>query len=221
MVCTATNIDAITKRLGISERTLRKYLKFRDFLFGGTINVSNYEEFLEILRDKIFEKIIPWEALKESLNENAPANFLTIKRIIEKNGNEISFSSAKALFSLLKQAGIISIVPMLRLVSSNVDLVHHFILTKGVVSVGEIMEKFARKTWVIQAIFELFRSGRVIIKGLDVPKEVVEKYEWYNIPVEVVQGCKSINIYVDRSTGEKRAEIVLDPRWKVILNENP
>ena len=219
LVSTSKDASKIRARIDISDRTLRIYIKFRDFLFNGPVDVSDFDDFIVLLREKIFEKVIPKHLLEELSNNKIPFNCLTLKNILKKNGKEISVSSAKALLSLLKKLNIVFPMVIFHLISTNVELVYSFILQRGITTVNEIKSYFSDAPWVIDALLDLWSQEKIDIENLDVPKEIYKKYGRYDIPPEEVRGLKSINIYFDRRTGKKKAEIILSPKSKVIIRE--
>ncbi len=221
LVSTMRDESKINKRIKMSRKVLASYIRFRNFLFNGSIDASDFETFISLLKEKIVEKIIPVEVLKDLSENNLPANPITLKQALASFGYDLSQSSAKSLFSLLKKLNLVSIIPTFYKVNNQADLIYSYLLRKGASTIKEIKDKFSNASWIYDALLELWSNDRVEIEGLDVPKEVYKKYGKSGIPLDLVNGSTSINIYLDRKTGEKKAEIILNPRSKVILSEIP
>jgi len=217
-VLTMKNATKIKEKLGIKEKTLKSYVNFGNLIFEEEKqNIPpSYEEFLALLKEKLFQKLPLHKVLNEMENKSQPLNSIVLQELLKKHGIKISTSSCKALLSLLKKLGVICSIPKTIYSKSTEDLVLSHILAKGEVKFSDIKKKFPIRD-IDDIIIKLWAEGKIDIPGLNIPQEVAKKHGRH-IPADQINQLppsKFINSYIDRESGKKFFEIVIAPEDKV------
>ncbi len=217
-ICVKKDPYDLAGKLKLSKRTLESYVKFRDLLFNGRVSALGFEEFLEKMKHSLVELIGGEQLLKSLSNDRTYLNSATLKNKLKESGFKISMSSAENLISLLVNLGAVYPVRVFYYTPSLSEQVLGFIADKGAVKVIDIKKKFEGNPRIYDALLELWSKNLVEIPSLDVSREIYLEYGRTGIPAELAAPFKSVNFYVDRRTGKKVAEIILDDKAKVIYN---
>ena len=207
----------------LKEKSFRRYLKFREYLFGGYIKAESYSIFIDEIRKAILSKIISEDSLNQLANK--PLNPITIKNLFIEKNREISNSSAKALLSLLIRVYLLDQVNIIKNISvdgendQDKELIYYYLLRRrNFISVKELKNKFSdypRKHKINNYLLELWIDGKVDIGGLDIPKEICKDYNFENISPEQVKDYESIELFRIRETGELKARILIQDDFKL------
>jgi len=201
-------------KIKISNRTLRSYTKFISMLFKNfKPRVTSYEEFVEILKRRLFETLDLDQVLGDIHNKGLPFNEIIFQRYLSTK-YEISKTSAKALLSLLTKLNVVTYYPRFVYIKSRKDILYYYILSKGIVSFGELKRKF---NWVDvkNLVIGLIIEGLVEVERFDVPLDVLRKYGDRIPPSAINKKSKFLSEYIDRRSGEKFYEVVLTSRDKI------
>jgi len=206
------------EKLGLKEKTIKAYMNFGNLLFGEEQRdiPPSFEEFLDVIRENLFQKLPLHEVLSEMESKAHPLNSTILLELLRKRGIAISMSSCKALLSLLKKLGVVSSIPKTVYSKAPEDLVLSYILSKGEVKFSDIKKKFPIRD-IDDIIVKLWAEGKIEIPGLNVPRELVKKFGRH-IPADQIEEpppSKFLNQYVDRESGKKFLEIVIAPEDKV------
>ena len=207
----------------LKEKSFRRYLKFRNYLFEGYIKAESYSIFIDEIRKAILSKIISEDNLYQLANK--PLNPITIKMFFREKNREISNSSAKALLSLLIKVYLLDQVNIIKNISvdgendQDKELIYNYLLRRrDFISVKELKNKFSdypRKHKINNYLLELWIEGKVDIVGLDIPKEICSDYNFENILPEQVKDYQSIEVFRVRETGELKARISIQDDFKL------
>lgn len=215
--------DTSAKSIGLKEKSLKQYTKFRDYIFGDIIKAQSYSIFIDKLRDAFLSKIISHQELME-LNTK-PFNPMTIKQFFDNNNIQISNTSAKNLLSLLTKVHLVDQINIIKNVAikeeseQDKQLLYYFLLrNNNFISIRTLKKKFkdhARKHKINDYILELWRDGKLDISKVDVPREICIKYGIKDIPPEHVKDFTSIETYRVRESGVLKARIMLQDNYKL------
>ena len=215
--------DASPKSINLKEKTFRRYLKLRNYLFGGQIKAESYSIFIDELRKSILSKIISKEELVQFVNK--PLNPTTIKTFFEEKEQEISNSSIKALLSLLikvyllDQINVIKNINVDNEIEQDKEIIYYYLLRRrNFISVKELKNKFRnypRKHKINDYLIELWIEEKIDIIGLDIPKKICKNHDFKNLPLEQIKDFKSVERFRVRETGELRARIMLQDNYKL------
>lgn len=220
-LCAFQNLSS--KDIKLSQKTIKSYLKFRDFLFGGLIKAESHTIFIDKLRNSILSKIISKEDLSQL--DNKPLHPMIIKKSLEHKKHQISLASTKNLLSLLLKAYLIDNISIIKTINittestQDKDLIYNYLLrSKDIMNVKKVKKKFKdspRAHLINDYLIELWIEDIVEIDGIDIPKSLIHKDNYKNIPPSEVKGYKSIETYRVRETGELRAKISLFDKYKL------
>ncbi|MFW9867031.1 MAG: hypothetical protein ACFFEN_13125 [Candidatus Thorarchaeota archaeon] len=220
-ICAFQKVSA--KDVRLNEKTVKTYKKFRDFLFGGTIKAESNTIFMDNLRESILSKIISRDDLSKL--DNKPLTPMILKNSLESKKHQISFTSVKNLLSLLMKAYLIDQIPIMKTIimedeeAQDKALIYHYLLrSKDFLSVKKVKKSFRnspRAHRINNYLIELWVDSKVDIKGIDIPRELCNEYEYTNLPPNKVKGYKSIETYRIRETGELRASIAISDNYKL------
>ncbi|MFX1481273.1 MAG: hypothetical protein ACFFCI_24600, partial [Promethearchaeota archaeon] len=95
---------------------------------------------------------------------------------------------------------------------------YYLLRSKDFMSVKKVKKSFRnsqRAHRINNYLIELWVDGKIDIKGIDIPREFCNEYEYTNLPPDKVKGYKSIETYRVRETGELRASIALSDNYKL------
>ncbi len=220
-LCAFQNV--LSKDIKLNEKTVKSYLKFRDFLFGGLVKAESYAFFIDKLRNCILLKVISKEDLSQL--DNKPLNPMMIMKLFENKKHIISLSSAKNLLSLLLKVSLIDQIPIIKIITmveenaQDKELIYNYLLrNKEFVNIKKVKKNFKdspRAHLINDYLIELWIDDKVEIKGVDIPKEFCQDRNYKNLPPDEVNGYKSIETYRVRETGELRARITLYDNYKL------
>jgi len=220
-LCAFQNVSA--KDVRLNEKTVKSYLKFRDFLFGGHIKAESNAIFLDRLRKRILSKIISKEDLSQ-LN-NKPLTPMVIKKLLESKKHQVSLSSIKNLLSLLMKVYLIDQIPIIKTITmadedaQDKELIYNYLLrSKDFMNVKNVKKKFKdsqRAHLINDYLIELWIDDKIDINGVDIPKEFCQEHDYKSLPPDEVKKYKSIENYRVRETGELRARIALFDNYKL------
>ena len=220
-MCAFQNVSA--KDVRLNEKTVKSYLKFRDFLFGGHIKAESNAIFLDRLRKRILSKIISKEDLSQ-LN-NKPLTPMVIKKLLESKKHQVSLSSIKNLLSLLMKVYLIDQIPIIKTITmadedaQDKELIYNYLLrSKDFMNVKNVKKKFKdsqRAHLINDYLIELWIDDKIDINGVDIPKEFCQEHDYKSLPPDEVKKYKSIENYRVRETGELRARIALFDNYKL------
>ena len=175
----------------------------------------SYEEFVDILKERLFE-LFDLERILEDIHKKAlPFNEVILQKYLSTK-YKISKTSSKALLLLLTKLNVVTYYPRFVYTKSREDMVYYYILSKGVVNFGDLKKKF---NWVDlkEIIIKLVLDGQVEIEHFDVPLDLIRKYG-DKIPITAVnKKSKFLSEYIDRRSGEKYYEVVLAPKDKISI----
>ena len=220
-LCAFQNVSS--KDIKLNQKTIAAYLKFRDYLFGGSIKAESYSIFIDELRKRILSKIISKEEL--SRLDNKPLSPMIIKKSFEEKKQQISFSSVKNLLSLLMKVYLLDQITTMKNISitdeetQDKELIYYYLLrNKDFISVKKVKEKFRdyqRRHRINDYLVELWIDNKIDIKGLDIPKKLCRDNDYKNLPLDKAKVYKSIETFRVRETGELRARISLSDNYKL------
>jgi len=220
-LCAFQNVSS--KDVKLNEKTVKSYLKFRDFLFGGHIKAESYGIFFGKLRKRILSKVISKEDLSQL--DNKPLTLMVIKKSIESKKHQISISSVKNLLSLLMKVNLIDQIPIIKTITmaeedgQDKELIYNYLLrSKNPMNVKKVKKNFkdSQRAHLINGyLIELWIDDKIDINNIDVPKELCHDHDYKSLPPDEVNGYKSIETYRVRETGELRARIALSDNYKL------
>ena len=220
-LCAFQNISS--KNVRLSEKTVKSYLKFRDFLFGGHIKAESHAIFIDKLRKHILSKIISKDNLSQL--DNKPLTPMIIKKVLESKKHQISLSSVKNLLTLLMKVYLIDQIPIIKIITmaeedtQDKELIYNYLLrSKDFMNVEKVKKNFKdspRAHRINDYLIELWIDDKVDINGIDIPKKLCHEHDYKSLPPDEVKEYKSIETYRVRETGELRARIALFDNYKL------
>jgi len=220
-LCAFQNVSS--KDIRLNEKTIKSYLKFRDFLFGGPIKAESYAIFFDKLRKRILLKVISKEDLSQL--DNKPLTPMVIKKSLESNKHQVSLSSVKNLLSLLMKVYLIDQIPIIKTITiaeedtQDKELIYNYLLrSKEFINIKKVKKNFKdsqRAHLINDYLIELWIDDKVDIKGVDIPKKLCYDHDYKSLPPDEVKEYKSIETYRVRETGELRARIALSDNYKL------
>ncbi|KKN38936.1 hypothetical protein LCGC14_0748390 [marine sediment metagenome] len=209
--------------IGLTEKSFKRYINLKDYLFGKLVKAESFNIFIEVLRNSILSKIISKSELLQLANR--PLNPSTIKRYFENKGNNISNSSTKALLSLMLKIHLIDQLVIIKSIRTeegaehDKELIRYYILRRrSFISVKELKNKFSdfpRKHKINDYLLELWVDQFLDIGGLDVPRLLCNNYNFKNLDPEQMKEYKSIEKIRVRETGELKVRVVIEDSYKL------
>ncbi|KKN54099.1 hypothetical protein LCGC14_0595930 [marine sediment metagenome] len=220
-ICAFRNISF--KSVDLNEITFKKYLTFKNQLFGGYIKAESYSIFVEKLRKSILLKLISKEELTQLVNK--PLNPTSIHVLFKKSNKQISNSSVKALLSLLMKVYLLDHVKIIKFLSFDEEerqdrsLIYYYLSRRrDFISVKRLKDKFwdhPRKHRINDYLLGLWLENKIDIGGLDVPRKTCNDFGFTDIPPDQVDKFKSVETYRVRETGELKARVLLSDNNKL------
>ncbi len=211
--------------LNISKKTFMKYIRFRDIIFGGIIKAESFTDFISRLREEIKTKFLSNKDL-QNLKNNI-YNPKIIKDLIEKKGRKISYSSSKALLSLLKKIYLIDRISVINFINNDTEdernkniILNYIMRITRHLSVKEIKIKFwnhPRKNKINDYLLELWLEKKIDIIGLDLTRDICQQYGFNEIPPDYLDQFESLERYRIRETGELKAKVIMKNNYRIDL----
>ncbi len=210
------NSTIISEKFGLSMTLSKKYEKVAKWLISriGQIGKS-FEEFKNQLLGVLEKEFCFSSLLRKMASNKYPLNRyfvqLLVKELCEK---EIDVNTARALIQWAKELKLVVLLRTIEYTPTEKDFVWAYIYSRGSVPFSVLEKKFPNARTIV---LELWKEGRVFIEGIEelgLDPSMITDFD--RIPAELVpESSRFISIWLDETTGERYASIIIPPRTKV------
>jgi len=205
------------KILGLKSRArATRYIDTAKWLLSklGTFKGS-FDDFIEKIKDVLEQEFKISKILAEMSSRHINANPLALKNVARDLGINIDIKTARALFTLSRELGLLSIAQISVFTPTIEDVVLNFIRNRGTVLFLTIEKTFPNAR---EIVLKLWLRGFIDIEGIEEiglkPSQITDPDR---IPADIVPSdSRFLSFWVDDISGERYASIVIPQRSRVI-----